>query len=90
MENLIFQLSHHQHHKSSPPAIDCREIADHTVSKFKKVISVLNRAGHARFRRSPRDPPSVGNNSYTAASSRQHAAHASDGNSHSSGTQPDA
>ncbi|KAG0470698.1 hypothetical protein HPP92_017398 [Vanilla planifolia] len=53
MENLIFQLSHHQHHKSSPPAIDCREIADHTVSKFKKVISVLNRAGHARFRRGP-------------------------------------
>ncbi|XP_040379266.1 WRKY transcription factor WRKY51 [Oryza brachyantha] len=33
--------------------VDCREITDMTVSKFKKVISMLNRTGHARFRRGP-------------------------------------
>jgi len=33
--------------------VDCREITDMTVSKFKKVISILNRTGHARFRRGP-------------------------------------
>lgn len=48
MEHLIFQLSHHK-----SPQLDCREIADVTVSKFKKVISILNRTGHARFRRGP-------------------------------------
>ncbi|KAG6470761.1 probable WRKY transcription factor 17 [Zingiber officinale] len=46
LERLVFQLSHQQ---SSP---DCLEIADQTVSRFKQVISVLNRTGHARFRRS--------------------------------------
>ncbi|RWV92540.1 hypothetical protein GW17_00045070 [Ensete ventricosum] len=53
MEHLIFQLSHH--HQS--PQLDCREITDLTVSKFKKVISILNRTGHARFRRGPAGPP---------------------------------
>ncbi|XP_066349202.1 LOW QUALITY PROTEIN: WRKY transcription factor WRKY51-like [Miscanthus floridulus] len=33
--------------------VDCREITNMTVSKFKKVISILNRTGHARFRRGP-------------------------------------
>ncbi|KAL0327641.1 UNVERIFIED_CONTAM: putative WRKY transcription factor 11 [Sesamum angustifolium] len=33
--------------------LDCREITDFTVSKFRKVISILNRTGHARFRRAP-------------------------------------
>ncbi|KAG1364141.1 WRKY transcription factor WRKY51 [Cocos nucifera] len=47
LEHLIFQLSH----QKSPS--DCSEIADQTVSKFKKFISVLNRTGHARFRRGP-------------------------------------
>ncbi|RWW30310.1 hypothetical protein GW17_00005119 [Ensete ventricosum] len=47
LERLVFQLSHQQ----SPS--DCREVTDHTISKFKKVISVLNRTGHARFRRGP-------------------------------------
>lgn len=51
MENLIFQLSSsHQHHHQQ---MDCREITDFTVSKFKKVISILDRTGHARFRRAP-------------------------------------
>lgn len=51
MESLIFQLSssHHQQHQK----MDCREITDFTVSKFKKVISILDRTGHARFRRAP-------------------------------------
>ncbi|KAK3142866.1 hypothetical protein QOZ80_4BG0352830 [Eleusine coracana subsp. coracana] len=66
MEHLISQLSRtgtgesetsptaearqRQHQKME----DCREITDMTVSKFKKVISMLNhRTGHARFRRGP-------------------------------------
>lgn len=47
MEHLIRLLSHHQHQQ------DCTDITDITVSKFKKVISLLNRTGHARFRRGP-------------------------------------
>ncbi|KAL5213970.1 hypothetical protein ABZP36_003122 [Zizania latifolia] len=38
------------------------EIADQAVSKFRKVISILDRTGHARFRRGPVEspaPPSV-------------------------------
>lgn len=31
----------------------CREITDQTVVRFEQVISVLNRNGHARFRRVP-------------------------------------
>ncbi|XP_078439224.1 putative WRKY transcription factor 11 [Wolffia australiana] len=45
MERLISQLSRSDHH-------DCREIADFTVARFRKVISMLNSTGHARFRRS--------------------------------------
>ncbi|XP_042378137.1 WRKY transcription factor WRKY51-like [Zingiber officinale] len=47
LENLAFQLSLQR------SSADCREIPDLTVSKLKKVISVLNRTGHARFRRGP-------------------------------------
>ncbi|KAM0943287.1 putative transcription factor WRKY family [Dioscorea sansibarensis] len=50
LEHLVLQLSH-QSHQQTP--IDCREITDHTISKFRKVISILNRTGHARFRRGP-------------------------------------
>ncbi|XP_072980883.1 WRKY transcription factor WRKY51-like [Typha angustifolia] len=50
MEHLIAQISHQ---KASSTQFDCREITDLTVSKFKKVISILNRTGHARFRRGP-------------------------------------
>lgn len=65
MENLIFHLNHQQQKSSSSSSsaatVDCREFADHTVSKFKKVISILNRTGHARFRRGPAAffPPSA-------------------------------
>lgn len=51
MEHFIFQMGEQ---KSS---VDCREIADHTVSNFKKMISIMNRTGHARFRRGPNHPP---------------------------------
>ncbi|XP_014510614.1 WRKY transcription factor WRKY51 [Vigna radiata var. radiata] len=36
--------------------LDCTEITDFTVSKFKQVINLLNRTGHARFRRAPSHP----------------------------------
>ncbi|KAJ0260335.1 WRKY transcription factor 17 [Hirschfeldia incana] len=49
MEHMIRVLSDRpQDHN-----VDCSEITDFTVSKFKKVISLLNRTGHARFRRGP-------------------------------------
>ncbi|XP_057468308.1 probable WRKY transcription factor 17 [Actinidia eriantha] len=56
MEHLIRLLSQQSHqiqHRSNP--FDCRELTDFTVSnsKGKKSISVLNRTGHARFRRRP-------------------------------------
>nr|QNH81988.1 WRKY82 [Glycyrrhiza glabra] len=38
--------------------LDCTEITDFTVSKFKQVINLLNRTGHARFRRAPSHHPS--------------------------------
>ncbi|KAL1532355.1 WRKY transcription factor [Salvia divinorum] len=50
MEHLIRGVSHHQQ------PLDCREITDFTVSKFNKVITILNRTGHARFRRAPIQP----------------------------------
>jgi len=55
MEHLIRLLSHHHHHHhhQQPNRLDCTDITDLTVSKFKKVISLLNRTGHARFRRGP-------------------------------------
>lgn len=53
MEHLIHRLSDHR----SLQQLDCRDIADVTVSKFKKFISVLNRTGHARFRRGPTASP---------------------------------
>ncbi|KAK4490894.1 hypothetical protein RD792_001609 [Penstemon davidsonii] len=56
MEHLIRTVSYQQQQQqqqSSNQQLDCREITDFTVSKFKKVISILNRTGHARFRRGP-------------------------------------
>lgn len=47
MEHLIRLMSHQSNH------VDCTDLTDLTVSKFKKVISLLNRTGHARFRRGP-------------------------------------
>ncbi|XP_022878880.1 probable WRKY transcription factor 17 [Olea europaea var. sylvestris] len=54
MDHLIRLVSHQEQQN---PQIDCTEITDFTVSKFKKVISILNRSGHARFRRAPVQTP---------------------------------
>ncbi|XP_068340844.1 probable WRKY transcription factor 17 [Pyrus communis] len=57
MEHLIRFLSYQQQQSNNQSArVDCTDITDHTVSKFKKVISLLNRTGHARFRRGPVQP----------------------------------
>lgn len=53
MEQLIRYLSHQQNTNQLSSRVDCTDLTDHTVSKFKKVISLLNRTGHARFRRGP-------------------------------------
>jgi hypothetical protein len=39
MEHLIYVLSH----QASPQSLNCREITDFTISKFKRVISILSR-----------------------------------------------
>lgn len=66
MEHLIRLMSrNHQ----SPNHVDCTDLTDLTVSKFKKVISLLNRTGHARFRRGPvHSSPSSSSSSGGAAS----------------------
>ncbi|RDX74066.1 putative WRKY transcription factor 11 [Mucuna pruriens] len=59
MEHLIRLLSPSSCNSSSlnnnvnVNNLDCSEITDFTVSKFKQVINLLNRTGHARFRRAP-------------------------------------
>ncbi|XP_073128845.1 WRKY transcription factor WRKY51-like [Henckelia pumila] len=50
MDDLIRAVSKQNHQ------MDCREITDHAVSKFRTVISTFNRTGHARFRRAPVQP----------------------------------
>ncbi|KAH0935937.1 hypothetical protein HID58_013054 [Brassica napus] len=54
MEHLIRVLSTNRPEHNNN--VDCSEITDFTVSKFKTVISLLNRTGHARFRRGPVPP----------------------------------
>ncbi|XP_027368859.1 probable WRKY transcription factor 11 [Abrus precatorius] len=62
MEHLIRVLSSSSCNFSTPHNnlnlnnLDCSEITDFTVSKFKQVINLLNRTGHARFRRAPPQP----------------------------------
>ncbi|KAK7329720.1 hypothetical protein VNO77_23896 [Canavalia gladiata] len=57
MEHLIRLLSSQTPSSSSSSSahqnLDCTQITDFTVSKFKQVINLLNRTGHARFRRAP-------------------------------------
>ncbi|KAA0041541.1 putative WRKY transcription factor 11 [Cucumis melo var. makuwa] len=64
MNHLIHLLSkqqqqQQQYHSESPNNIDLNSslLTDFTVSKFKRLISLLNRTGHARFRRGPSDSP---------------------------------
>ncbi|KAG8046799.1 hypothetical protein GUJ93_ZPchr0008g13105 [Zizania palustris] len=49
LELLVSSLSGADHR--APPPLG--EIADQAVSRFRKVISILDRTGHARFRRGP-------------------------------------
>ncbi|ESQ46443.1 hypothetical protein EUTSA_v10000242mg [Eutrema salsugineum] len=64
MEHLIRVLSN----RPEDHNVDCSEITDFTVGKFKKVISLLNRTGHARFRRGPvHSPPSSSSSSAATA-----------------------
>ncbi|KAG7024515.1 putative WRKY transcription factor 11 [Cucurbita argyrosperma subsp. argyrosperma] len=49
MEHLIRLLSQ----KKTSNHGDCSDLTDATVLKLKKAISLLNRTGHARFRRGP-------------------------------------
>ncbi|KAL6194548.1 hypothetical protein ACLB2K_035630 [Fragaria x ananassa] len=63
MEHLIRVLSSQAPSQNN---LDCREITDFTVSKFKQFISVLNRTGHARFRRGPAKQPSEPTTTYSA------------------------
>jgi hypothetical protein len=58
LELLVSSLSTkpHQPREQQQPF---GEIADQAVSKFRKVISILDRTGHARFRRGPVEPPTA-------------------------------
>ncbi|KAL3613850.1 WRKY transcription factor [Castilleja foliolosa] len=49
MDHLIQAVSQQQQ-------LDCREIVNSAFSKFRKVNTILNRTGHARFRRGPVQP----------------------------------
>ncbi|KAF0894166.1 hypothetical protein E2562_034896 [Oryza meyeriana var. granulata] len=56
LELLVSSLSSQaagSHKAPPPPPQPFGEIADQAVSKFRKVISILDRTGHARFRRGP-------------------------------------
>lgn len=64
MERLIRLLSQQQYSGSTNTAgssmnssnqmdMDCSTVADVAVTEFKKVVSLLGRTGHARFRRGP-------------------------------------
>ncbi|XP_039018538.1 probable WRKY transcription factor 17 isoform X1 [Hibiscus syriacus] len=62
MEHLITLLSQQSN------LTDCGDVADLAVSKFKKVISLINRTGHARFRRGPIQSSSFSSPSSSSAS----------------------
>ncbi|KAJ6856119.1 WRKY transcription factor 11 [Populus alba x Populus x berolinensis] len=64
MEHLIRIMSHQNNHHVA----DCTDLTDVTVSKFKKVISILNRTGHARFRRGPIQPNQPAKSSFSLSS----------------------
>jgi hypothetical protein len=59
LELLVSSLSAAAPSKAHQPQLQqpFGEIADRAVSKFRKVISILDRTGHARFRRGPVETP---------------------------------
>ncbi|KAM7507122.1 hypothetical protein LguiA_017575 [Lonicera macranthoides] len=68
VEKLIKMLSNSEQNQGSSSSMedlemDCRSVATVAVTKFKKVISLLNRTrtGHARFRRAPVPTTAVAN-----------------------------
>ncbi|CAN6450865.1 unnamed protein product [Victoria cruziana] len=64
MEQLIRLISQQQP-SAAGMELDCGAVADIAVAKFKKVISLLSRTGHARFRRAP--PSTACSSSYTSS-----------------------
>ncbi|CAL9178569.1 unnamed protein product [Musa hybrid cultivar] len=63
MEHLIRHLSN----PHCQQQLDCHEIADFAISKFKKVIAIIDGTGHARFRRGPVAPLPLAEPSLPAA-----------------------
>lgn len=58
MQTLVHLLSHHnnapkEQNFHSLLHKDCSILANATISKFKRAVSLLSRPGHARFRRAP-------------------------------------
>ncbi|KAI5067485.1 hypothetical protein GOP47_0018013 [Adiantum capillus-veneris] len=61
---LVQLLSEHQHIEQheldqSKDIGGCSTVADETLSQFKRVVSLLGRSGHARFRKGPRASSSI-------------------------------
>ncbi|KAI3416723.1 WRKY domain-containing protein [Psidium guajava] len=58
MQHLIsfFSSPHGSVSNHPQPSDSAAHLTHFTVSKFKQVISLLNRTGHARFRRAPQKP----------------------------------
>jgi hypothetical protein len=59
LEQLVSSLSPQASapHEKASQLQPFAEIANQAVTKFRKVISILDRTGHARFRRGPVEPP---------------------------------
>ncbi|KAF3776787.1 putative WRKY transcription factor 7 [Nymphaea thermarum] len=53
VEQLVRFISEKQQSPAAPMEMDCGAVANLAVARFKKVISLLGRTGHARFRRAP-------------------------------------
>ncbi|KAM7263507.1 hypothetical protein ACFE04_001190 [Oxalis oulophora] len=71
MEQLIRLLNTQQQQQQQQT--NFTDVTDVTVNKFKKVISLLNRTGHARFRRAPVQQHSSSAAPSTSSSSAFHA-----------------
>ncbi|CAN6482346.1 unnamed protein product [Victoria cruziana] len=53
VEQLVCLISEQQQSPAAEMEMDCGAVANLAVARFKKVISLLGRTGHARFRRAP-------------------------------------
>ncbi|MCO5597455.1 hypothetical protein L7F22_051533 [Adiantum nelumboides] len=65
LQRLVQLLSGHQQREQhalqdqSKDGSVCSSVADETVYQFKKVVTLLSRSGHARFRKGPRASSSI-------------------------------